>query len=264
MKNSLEILRKEFEELKHNPMYEFEYRIELFEQNDFYKWKITSLGPKDTPYANGIFFIKVEFPMDYPNSAPRIYFLTRFCHPNVNLSNGYVCVNFLKSNWNKSPKVREILTKLYSIYYLVNPDSPFDVDLAYLYKKDREVYYLQVIFETHKYAKIDSFEDFKSFYKWKLSLPSNKKSNENSNKILNNENIKLTFNINGEPIKKCINCNSNMRIEELRTSISKMAGRDLMWEIYIYEGRKLDENLTLGENGLKSQSFITVISDVHY
>ena len=55
-----------------------------------------------------------------------------------------------------------------------------------------------------------------------------------------------------------------MRIEELRTSISKMAGRDLMWEIYIYEGRKLDENLTLGENGLKSQSFITVISDVHY
>ena len=118
-------------------MYEFEYRIELFEQNDFYKWKITSLGPKDTPYANGIFFIKVEFPMDYPNSAPRIYFLTRFCHPNVNLSNGYVCVNFLRYNWNKSPKVREILTKLYSIYYLVNPDSPFSVDLADLYRKDR-------------------------------------------------------------------------------------------------------------------------------
>ena len=95
-------------------------------------------------------------------------------------------------------------------------------------------------------------------------MPSNKKSNENSNKILNNENIKLTFNIIGEPIKKCIICNSNMRIEELLTSISKMAGRDLMWEIYIYEGRKLDENLTLGENGLKSQSFITVISGVHY
>lgn len=95
-------------------------------------------------------------------------------------------------------------------------------------------------------------------------MPSNKKSNENNNIILKNENIKLTFNINGEPMKKCINCNSNMPIEELRTSISKMAGRDLSWEIYIYEGRKLDENLTLGENGLKSQSFITVISGVHY
>ena len=96
-------------------------------------------------------------------------------------------------------------------------------------------------------------------------MPSNKKSDENSNKILSNENIKLTFNINGEPIKKCINCNSNMRIGELRTSISKMAGRDLMWgEIYIYEGRKLDETLTLEENGLKSESFITAISGVHY
>ena len=55
-------------------------------------------------------------------------------------------------------------------------------------------------------------------------------------------------------------CNSNMRIGELRT----MAGRDLMWEIYIYEGRKLDETLTLGENGLKNESFITAISGVHY
>ncbi len=65
-------------------------------------------------------------------------------------------------------------------------------------------------------------------------------------------------------LKKCINCNSNMRIGELLTSISKMAGRDLMWEIYIYEGRKLDETLTLEENGLKSESFITAISGVHY
>ena len=95
-------------------------------------------------------------------------------------------------------------------------------------------------------------------------MPSNKKSDENSNKILNNENIKLTFNINGEPIKKCINCNSNMLLGELRTSISKMAGRDLMGEIYIYEGRKLDKTLTLEENGLKSESFITAISGVHY
>ena len=55
-----------------------------------------------------------------------------------------------------------------------------------------------------------------------------------------------------------------MRLGELRTSMSKMAGRDLMWEIYIYEGRKLDKTLTLEENGLKNESFITAISGVHY
>ena len=139
MMNSLEILRREFEELKHNPMNEFGYRIELFDQNDFYKWKITSLGPKDTPYADGIFFIKVEFPKDYPHRAPRINFLTRFYHPNVHFVDGYVCVNFLNNDWNKSTNVREILTKLYSIYYLVNPDSPFSRELADLYREDREL-----------------------------------------------------------------------------------------------------------------------------
>ena len=262
--NSLEILRREFEELKHNPMNEFGYRIELFDQNDFYKWKITSLGPKDTPYADGVFFIKVEFPKDYPHRAPRINFLTRFYHPNVHFVDGYVCVNFLNYDWNKSTNVREILTKLYSIYYLLNPDNPYSEEPIYFYRKDRELYYLKVRFFTNKYAKIDSFEDFQSFYKWKLSLPSNKKSDENNNKILKNESIKLTFNINGEPNKFYYCCNPNMRIDELRKIISNMARRDLKWEIYIYEGRKLDANLTLGENGLKNESYVTIISDVHY
>ena len=257
MMNSLEILRREFEELKHNPMNEFGYRIELFDQNDFYKWKITSLGPKDTPYADGIFFIKVEFPKDYPNSAPRINFLTRFYHPNVHFVDGYVCVNFLNYDWNKSTNVREILTKLYSIYYLLNPDNPYSEEPIYFYRKDRELYYLKVRFFTNKYAKIDSFEDFQSFYKWKLSLPSSKKSE--------GENIKLLiFNINGKQ-KCCVGCDSNMRIKELEYRIENLIGRKSNQEpLFIYEGRKLDENLTLGENGLKNESYVTIISDVHY
>ena len=257
MMNSLEILRREFEELKHNPMNEFGYRIELFDQNDFYKWKITSLGPKDTPYADGIFFIKVEFPKDYPHRAPRINFLTRFYHPNVHFVDGYVCVNFLNYDWNKSTNVREILTKLYSIYYLLNPDNPYSEEPIYFYRKDRELYYLKVRFFTNKYAKIDSFEDFQSFYKWKLSLPSSKKSE--------GENIKLLiFNINGKQ-KCCVGCDSNMRIKELEYRIENLIGRKSNREpLFIYEGRKLDENLTLGENGLKNESYVTIISDVHY
>ena len=257
MMNSFEILRREFEELKHNPMNEFGYRIELFDQNDFYKWKITSLGPKDTPYADGIFFIKVEFPKDYPHRAPRINFLTRFYHPNVHFVDGYVCVNFLNYDWNKSTNVREILTKLYSIYYLLNPDNPYSEEPIYFYRKDRELYYLKVRFFTNKYAKIDSFEDFQSFYKWKLSLPSSKKSE--------GENIKLLiFNINGKQ-KCCVGCDSNMRIKELEYRIENLIGRKSNQEpLFIYEGRKLDENLTLGENGLKNESYVTIISDVHY
>ena len=95
MNNSEAILRKEFEELKHIPLSINGYTIELFNQNNIYEWKITLLGAKDTPYANGIFFIKLQFPHDYPYRNPEIYFLTPIYHMNVLRSNGKVAVNFI-------------------------------------------------------------------------------------------------------------------------------------------------------------------------
>ena len=56
------ILRKEFEDLKHNPLSISGYTIELFNQYDIYEWKITLKGAKDTPYSDGIFLIKLKFP----------------------------------------------------------------------------------------------------------------------------------------------------------------------------------------------------------
>ena len=129
--NSVQILIKEFEDLKKNPLSLFGYTIELFNQTNIYEWKITLIGAKDTPYADGIFFIKLSFPQDYPDRAPRINFLTPIYHPNVNPSDGYVCVNFIRNDWKKTTSVREILTKLYSIFYLVNPSSPYSQEQIY-------------------------------------------------------------------------------------------------------------------------------------
>ena len=137
--NSEVILRKEFEDLKHNPLSINGYTIELFNQYNIYEWKITLLGAKDTPYANGIFFLKLQFPHDYPHSRPEIYFLTPIYHMNVLRSNGKVRVNFIYE-WNPNRSVREILTKLYSIFYLVNPHSPYQREMADEYKKDKNLY----------------------------------------------------------------------------------------------------------------------------
>ena len=157
--NSEEKLRKEYEDLKQNPLSINGYTIELFNQNNIYEWKITLLGAKDTPYADGIFFIKLEFSKDYPTEAPRILFLTPIYHMNVNPNDGFVCVNFI-THWKSTTSVREILTKLYSIFYLVNPHSPYSRDQADLYKSDRDLYYLRAEFFTHHYANIKSFGIF--------------------------------------------------------------------------------------------------------
>ena len=47
---------------------------------------------------------------------------------------GFVGVNFIYQ-WKEKTNVREILTKLYSIFYLVNPYSPYDEKLANEYSK---------------------------------------------------------------------------------------------------------------------------------
>ena len=239
--NSEEILRQEFKDLEHNPLSINGYRIELFNQYNIYEWKITLLGAKDTPYANGIFFIKLQFPHDYPHSRPEIYFLTPIYHMNVYRSNGLVAVNFIHE-WKPNRSVREILTKLYSVFYLVNPYSPCQREMAYEYKKDKDLYFFNAKKHTDQYAKFKSFED-----------------NEN-----NNENIRLNFIINGERNKYCINCQSNMSIRELIDRIQMMINTELEWPLLIYEDKKLDENLTLGKNGLKNDGLVTIIHGVHY
>ena len=62
-----------------------------------------------------------------------------------------------------------------------------------------------------------------------------------------------------------MDCQSNMSIIELINRIKLMIDTELKWPLLlIYEGKKLDETLTLGKNGLKNDSLVTIIHGVHY
>ena len=87
--NSAEKLKHEFENLKQKPLTDFGYSIELSNKADIYNWIITLIGAKDSPYADGIFFLELLFPQEYPREPPRISFLTPIYHPNVNANNGF-------------------------------------------------------------------------------------------------------------------------------------------------------------------------------
>lgn len=64
-----------------------------------YEWQATIMGPSDSPYAGGVFFLSINFPTDYPFKPPKVMFTTKIYHPNVN-ANGSICLDILKDQWS--------------------------------------------------------------------------------------------------------------------------------------------------------------------
>ena len=132
-----------------------------------------------------------------------------------------------------------------------------------MFKNDRKLYELHVKYFTKKYANIKSFEDFKPYDKWDFSV--DPKSLKEEIKFNDNEKIKLYFNINGSIKKYCIDCYLSSNIGEVIEKIQEMMNMKFNYDIiFLYDGRRLKSYSTLGENGLKNESNVTIIHDVHY
>ena len=92
------------------------------------------VGPKDTPYENGLFEFHIHLPSDYPNTPPEVLLNTtgnqqvRF-NPNL-YSSGKVCLSLLGTwaggageSW--SPQTSSLLQVLVSIQSLIFVDNPY-------------------------------------------------------------------------------------------------------------------------------------------
>ncbi|XP_074475966.1 ubiquitin-conjugating enzyme E2 D1b isoform X3 [Sebastes fasciatus] len=154
--------------------------------DDLFHWQATIMGPGDSPYQGGVFFLTIHFPTDYPFKPPKVAFTTKIYHPNIN-SNGSICLDILRSQWspaltvskefkslvsysipspptsqsmltgctgtrNSSLPVTTILLSICSLLCDPNPDDPLVPDIAHMYKNDKDKYNKLAKDWTQKYA----------------------------------------------------------------------------------------------------------------
>ena len=109
------------------------------------------MGPSDSPYQGGVFFLNIRFPSDYPFKPPKVTFTTRIYHPNIN-ANGSICLDILKDQWSPALTISKVLLSISSLLTDPNPDDPFVPDIATLYKSDKNAYEKNAKEWTKKYA----------------------------------------------------------------------------------------------------------------
>lgn len=119
--------------------------------DDLYHWQASIMGPSDSPYAGGVFFLSINFPTDYPFKPPKIAFTTKIYHPNINTT-GNICLDILKDQWSPALTISKVLLSICSLLTDANPDDPLVSEIAHLYKLDRAKYEATAKEWTKKYA----------------------------------------------------------------------------------------------------------------
>ena len=109
------------------------------DEEDIYKWEASIMGPSDSPYSGGVFKLSIDFPTNYPFKPPKLRFVTKIYHPNINSSGG-ICLDILKDNWSPALTISKVLLSVCSLLDDPNPDDPLVADIADKYINNRPLY----------------------------------------------------------------------------------------------------------------------------
>src|SRR5437868_2271899 len=73
-------------------------KISMINNNTRY-YLLELMGPKNTPYEGGLFKLELYYEDEYPNKPPKVRFLNKIYHPNVDKL-GRICIDILKFSWS--------------------------------------------------------------------------------------------------------------------------------------------------------------------
>ena len=130
-----------------------------YEINGFIK------APDNSPYKDGIFNFRIEYPYNYRVCNPSIFIKTKIFHCNTN-DDGYCPINLLEEN-KKIYELHTILSFLYVFFIKNNPDCSYS-EATDLYKHDYSSFKNKCSEYVKQYA-LSKFDDnskylFRDYY----------------------------------------------------------------------------------------------------
>ena len=137
------------------------------EDNNYFIWRVSMMGPQNTPYDGGCFQIRIIFPENYPEKGPEFRFVNKIYHLNVDFKTedpkkmGHICLNKInqwtttgKVTGNKHYNVKQALFDIFCLFYDQGIGSPYDEQAALDYQKNPEKFNAIAREWTQKYAKL--------------------------------------------------------------------------------------------------------------
>jgi ubiquitin-conjugating enzyme E2 D/E len=142
-------ISKEYTDLERDPLPDF--TAGPANDGDYKHWTATMTGPEGSPYQGGRFCLNIQFPDDYPFSPPKLTFVTKIYHPNIN-AKGDICLNILKEEWSAALTISRVLLALSALMYDANPDDPLVPEIAHVYKNNKASFEATAREWTRRYA----------------------------------------------------------------------------------------------------------------
>ncbi|PWN97584.1 putative ubiquitin--protein ligase hus5 [Tilletiopsis washingtonensis] len=104
-------------------------------------WDVGIPGKAGTPWAGGMYKLKMTFPEEYPAKPPKCKFTPPLFHPNV-FPSGTVCLSILdeEKGWKPSLNLKTILQGIQTLLTEPNAADPAQSDAFGLFQKDKVQY----------------------------------------------------------------------------------------------------------------------------
>ena len=155
-------ISEEFDQLTDDPDVNDLFGVSFWDSEsdnpNIYHWKVTLMPPQGTLYEGGFYKLEVLFNTNYPQSPPKVKFLTKIYHCNIDEYDGSICLNTLKNyGWNPSLRIGDVLNHINVLLINQNPDDAMHSGNEY--KNHKDVFEKKAREWVKKYANINDFEN---------------------------------------------------------------------------------------------------------